>query len=149
MTNIIIPNIIITYARIPLKSLYYGVNRPQSWWDSQPKFIEMQKIMVEAIREAGDIKYPLSARNVKDDGTFVVEVGSQRLKALNTLGVEDAPCIVHCRDTHKHIPEGRVLVSDQEIFEYFGGRVKRVVLTEYSLQVVPLDVGDWDPHRAL
>lgn len=143
------PSIILTYARIPLASLYYGVNRPQSWWDSQPKFIEMQKLMVETIRKEGDIKYPLSARNLNDDGTYVVEVGCQRLKALTTFGAIDAPCIVHCLEGQTHIPDGKIIEGKQALLDYFGGRVKRCVITKNSLQVVPLDVDDWDPHRAL
>lgn len=142
-------NIILLYARIPLSQLIFGANRPQSWWDSQPKFVEMQKIMVEAIRETGDIKYPLSARNIKDDGMYTVEVGSQRLQALTTVGAIDAPCIVHCLEGQTHIPEGRILRGKRQVLEYFGGKSKRFVLNERSLQVVPLDVDDWDPHRVL
>lgn len=143
------PTIILTYARIPLAQLKFGANRPQSWWDSQPKFIEMQKIMVEAIREVGDIKYPLSARNVNDDGTYLVEVGSQRLRALTTFGAVDAPCIVHCLEGQIHIPDGKILQGKRAVLKYFGGRSKKFVLNKNSLQVVPVDVDSWDPHRAL
>lgn len=142
-------DIILIYTRVLLENLTAGANRPQSWWDSQPKFVEMQKIMVEAIREAGDIKYPLSVRNVKDDGFYTVEVGSQRLQALTTFGAIDAPCIVHCLKGQTHIPDGRILRGKRQILEYFGGKSKRFVLNERSIQVVPLDVDDWDPHRAL
>lgn len=143
------PNIILTYARIPLAILCYGVNRPQSWWDLQPKFVEMQKIMVETIKKDGDIKYPLSTRNVHDDGTYQVEVGCQRLKALETVGAAEAPCIVHCLEGQVHIPDGKIIKGDQALLDYFGGRVKRCVITKNSLQVVPLDVDSWDPHRVL
>lgn len=105
--------------------------------------------MVETIRKDGDIKYPLSARNVHDDGTYVVEVGCQRLKALETIGATEAPCIVHCLEGQAHIPDGKIIEGDQALLDYFGGRVKRQVITKNSLQVVPLDVDSWDPHRAL
>ena len=74
------------------QELLYGVSRPQSWWDEHPDAeAEYQKIK-ESISEEG-IKNPLVIRSDPKIG-WVVEIGNQRLRAANELGIDKVECVL-------------------------------------------------------
>ena len=74
------------------EELSYGVNRRQSWWDRHPNLeSEYQKIK-ESISKEG-IKNPLVIRDDPKIG-WVVEIGNQRLRAANELGIDKVECIL-------------------------------------------------------
>ena len=78
--------------RLKTKELKYGVSRPQSWWDEHPDAeYEYQKIK-QSISNEG-IKNPLVVSYNKKLG-WVVEVGNQRLRAANELGISEVDCIL-------------------------------------------------------
>jgi len=78
--------------KLATKELNYGVSRPQGWWDEHPDAeYEYQKIK-QSISNEG-IKNPLVVRNDKKLG-WVVEVGNQRLRAANELGISEVNCIL-------------------------------------------------------
>ena len=77
---------------LKVKQLSYGVSRPQSWWDGHPDAeAEYQKIK-ESISKEG-IKNPLVIRSDRKIG-WVVEVGNQRLRAANELGIDKVECVL-------------------------------------------------------
>jgi len=74
------------------EELSYGVSRRQSWWDEHPDMeSEYQKIK-ESISKEG-IKNPLVIRDEPKTG-WVVEIGNQRLRAANELGIDKVECIL-------------------------------------------------------
>ena len=76
---------------LPVKELVFGVNRPQSWWDEHPKQQKIFEDIRESIKNDG-MKQPLEV--TMDKRGYVVEVGNQRLRALQELGIPTAPCLV-------------------------------------------------------
>ena len=74
------------------EELSYGVSRRQSWWDRHPDAeSEYQKIK-DSISKEG-IKNPLVIRDDPKIG-WVVEIGNQRLRAANELGIDKVECIL-------------------------------------------------------
>ena len=74
------------------RDLNYGVSRPQGWWDEHPDAeYEYQKIK-QSISNEG-IKNPLVVSYNKKLG-WVVEVGNQRLRAANELGISEIDCVL-------------------------------------------------------
>ena len=78
--------------RLKTKELKYGVSRPQSWWDEHPEAETVYQEIKQSISNEG-IKNPLVVRYDKKLG-WVVEVGNQRLRAANELGISEVNCIL-------------------------------------------------------
>jgi len=78
--------------KLPVKELLFGVNRPQQWWDEHPEQEKIFKDIKTSIKNDG-MKKPLEVTKDKN-GRYVVEVGNQRLRALQELGITTAPCLV-------------------------------------------------------
>jgi hypothetical protein len=135
----------IILAEIPLEKLIPGVSRPQSWIDKHPNYLSMQNKMINDIKKRG-LKYPLTCSNIKDDGSYVVNVGNQRLDALIAMGAKTARCLVACTDTQENIPDGEV-ISSKEIPKLFDWNIKNICLIQTIFQVVPGDVDIWDPDK--
>ncbi len=79
-------------TRLQTKELKYGVSRPQGWWDEHPEAETTYQEIKQSISEEG-IKNPLQVRKDVKLG-FVVEVGNQRLRAANELGISEIDCIL-------------------------------------------------------
>ena len=79
---------------LSVKELVFGVNRPQSWWDEHPDQQKIFEDIKESIKNEG-MKKPLEV--TIDKRGHVVEVGNQRLRALQELGITTAPCIIKKR----------------------------------------------------
>ena len=77
---------------LPVKELLFGVSRPQQWWDEHPEQEKIFKDIKTSIKNDG-MKKPLKVTMDKN-GRYVVEVGNQRLRALQELGITTAPCLV-------------------------------------------------------
>lgn len=137
---------IYVYTDIDINKLYPGVNRPQSWIDEHPSFSEMIDKLIKSFKKDG-VRYPLCAVNLKDDGTYEVTTGNQRLLALRKVGSKTAPCIIACKHRQKHVPKGRVLNNKKEILDYFGGSVKQICMDKGTFFVIAKDNIEWDPHK--
>lgn len=85
--------------------------------------------------------------NLKDDGTYEVTTGNQRLSALQKMEAETATCIIACKHGQKYIPKGRTLNNEKEILEYFGGSAKSVCLNPNIFFIIANDNDEWDPHK--
>lgn len=137
---------ILIFTNIEISKLYPGVNRPQSWINKHPAFRKMQQHLIESIKKKG-IKYPLCAVNEKDDGTYKITVGNQRLLALQTMEAELVPCLIYNKAGQKNIPSGKVIKGQKEILKLFGGKVKGIALHPTMFQVIAKDNPKWDPDR--
>ena len=78
--------------RLATKELNYGVSRPQDWWDNRPDAENVYQKIKQSISNEG-IKNPLVVSNDKKIG-WVVQVGNQRLRAANELGISEVNCIL-------------------------------------------------------
>ena len=108
---------ILILTDVKVDKLYFGVNRPQSWWDEHPAHLKMLDKMVDSFKLEG-VKYPLSVVNEKDDGTYVVTVGNRRLAALHKANMKYAPCLVANKEGQKNIPEGKEITIRRNIKIY-------------------------------
>ena len=78
---------------------------------------KMKKIEKSISKEG--IKHPLILRNEKDNGTYQVYRGCQRLYLSNKLNIKKIPCLVNCLKGQKNIPEGKQIKSVEEALSYF------------------------------
>ena len=69
-------------VELPVKKLLYGVNRNKEWWEKYPRRIKMLNKLTESIEKEG-LKNPLFVSETNKG--YVVDVGNQRLQALNNL----------------------------------------------------------------
>lgn len=135
---------IYVYANIEIDKLYPGVHRPQSWIDEHPLFVKLINKLKKSIEEEG-LRHPLCAVNLKDDGTYEVTTGNRRLIALQEIKAETVPCVVACKPGQEFIPQGKVLRTEKEILEQYGGSVKNICLNPNIFFVAPIE--DWDEHK--
>jgi hypothetical protein len=79
--------------KIDVDKLIYGVNRPQSWLDEHPQYVEMQKKLKHDIESKGLLD-PLVVEDM-GDGFYKVVKGNQRLQAIvdNDL-FEEVECVL-------------------------------------------------------
>lgn len=133
------------YSEVPLEKLKFSVNRPPSWYDEHPEFIEMRDKLIEEFKTIG-INNPLSCVDNRD-GTFTVTVGNQRLEALKHGGFKTAPCIISFLGFNKFIPQDGIEVNKTDIQKYFKSGIKRIVWRHPIFQVVPDDTDKYDPHK--
>lgn len=73
--------------KVPIDKLKFGVNRPQSWIDNHPKFLQMQEKMKESMRTVGQLRRLVISKN------YEVMVGNQRLRAAIELGWHEIDCV--------------------------------------------------------
>ena len=83
---------VVSRIELSVKELLFGVSRPQQWWDEHPEQEKIFKDIKESIKNNG-MKKPLEVTVDKNRG-YVVEVGNQRLRALQELGITTAPCLI-------------------------------------------------------
>lgn len=143
----------LTYAEVPLEQLRFGVNRPQSWWDEHPNTQKMiYKMMTSIMRNIANDKKPLnnplSAIN-KNDGTYEVTVGNQRLQALtnmSTITPLASTIIVHKSGQGYII--GDIIGSMAHLQSYFTNDIGNCNLEiDGCFQITPSDVDEWDGDK--
>lgn len=143
----------IIYAKLSLEQLYTScIHRTSEFYDNHPEYLIMMRRIKESILEEG-LKYPLCVRNEKDNGTYIVDVGSQRLEAIKELIIEEELldgniwCLVHCKKGQQFIPIGDKVPRDKRTIEikYFKGRTKRFDLDFEHILIVPSENDRWDP----
>lgn len=132
------------YTEIEIEKLYPGVFRPQSWLDEHPLFMKLVDELKKSIIEEG-LKYPLCAVNLKDDGTYEVTSGNRRLIALQEIKAKIIPCIIANKPAQKFVPKGKILNTQQEILNYFGGTARNICLNPNIFSVAPIE--NWDEHK--
>jgi len=135
---------IITYAEMPIEQLKFGVNRPEQWWAEHPRHVAAVMRMITNIYLHG-MQNPLSVMN-NGDGTCTVEVGNQRLAALEELAQLSpefgiAPCVIGNKKGQKIIGD---VITPREAREYFKSGISNMVLNENSMHITPADTDDWD-----
>jgi hypothetical protein len=138
----------VTYAKLKLNQLYTScTHRTEEFYDNHPEYILMRNKIKESILENG-LKYPLCVYNERDDGTYRIDVGSQRFDALKEIeDLEDVFCLVHCKKGQEHIPTGDRVPRDKRTIEinYFKGRTKRFELDIDNILIMPSENDKWDP----
>ncbi len=101
-----------------IKDLLFGVNRNKNWWKKYPRRIKMLSKITESIKNEG-LKNPLIVNETLKG--YVVEVGNQRLQALNNLGIKKANCILYSKKEYskfkKISAEECVLPSDTDLWD--------------------------------
>lgn len=137
---------IIIYAEILVDCLRPGVNRPSSWYDDHPEFIEMRDRLIKEFNTIG-MKNPLSCVDDRQDGTFVVTVGNQRLEALKYGDFKIAPCIISFLKDKSVMPKNSIEIQKDDIQKYFDTPISRIVLKHSVFQIVPSDTNEYDPHK--
>jgi len=105
-------------VELPVKKLLYGVNRNKEWWEKYPRRIKMLNKLTESIEKEG-LKNPLFVSET--DKGYVVEVGNQRLQALNNLNYKKVKCILYSKKNYlnyeKLKPEQCVLPDDVDLWD--------------------------------
>ena len=81
-------------VELPVKKLLYGVNRNKEWWEKYPRRIKMLNKLTESIEKEG-LKNPLFVSETNKG--YVVDVGNQRLQALNNLNYKKVKCILYSK----------------------------------------------------
>ena len=101
-----------------VKELLFGVNRNKDWWEKYPRRIKMLNKITESIKKEG-LKNPLIVNETLKG--YVVEVGNQRLQALNDLRIEKANCILYSKKEYpefkKASTEECVLPNDTDLWD--------------------------------
>lgn len=137
---------IFIYTEVEIDNLYYGVNRPQSWWNEHPNAVKMIDVICESIKKDG-LRNPLCVTNEKDDGTYRVNNGNQRLYALKKLNFKTIPCIIANGLNCKNIPSGIKLENKKQIFSYFSIGIKYYNLNPSCFQIISKDNDRYDPDK--
>ena len=133
---------ILIYAKIPIGKLYFGVPRNLN----QDKYVYARKILKASIIKEG-LKNPLCCGNVKQDGTYRVNTGNQRLASLLEMGIETVPCIVCCKEGSSNNPKGiKITVSD--LNRFFKSGIEKVHNEEdpECFAIVPDDEYQFQAH---
>ena len=116
---------ILIYAKIPIGKLYFGVPRNLN----QDKYVYARKILKASIIKEG-LKNPLCCGNVKQDGTYRVNSGNQRLASLLEMGIETVPCIVCCKEGSSNNPKGiKITISD--LNKFFKSGIEKILDVDY------------------
>ena len=96
----------IYYKKINVDELHYGVNRPSSWWNADTmRSKELNKIK-KSIQVEG-LRNPLIV--YEKSKKFTVEIGNQRLQALNDLNIKKADCVLYTNIEDKNSKEIKTL----------------------------------------
>jgi hypothetical protein len=103
---------------LPVKDLLFGVNRDKNWWKEFPRRMKMLNKITESISNEG-LKNPLTVHETPKG--YVVEVGNQRLQALNDLRIEKANCILYSKREYpefkKASAEECILPNDTDLWD--------------------------------
>ena len=94
------------YKKINVNELQYGVSRPSSWWNKIPIRLEGFDKIKKSIQEEG-LRNPLIV--CETDNKYTVEIGNQRLQALNDLNIKDADCVLYTDIEDKNLKEIKTL----------------------------------------
>ena len=94
------------YKKINVNELQYGVSRPSSWWNKIPIRLEGLDKIKKSIQEEG-LRNPLIV--CETDKKYTVEIGNQRLQALNDLNIKDADCVLYTDIEDKNLKEIKTL----------------------------------------
>ncbi len=101
-----------------VKELLYGVNRNKNWWEKYPRRIKMLNKITESIKNEGLKNLLIVNETLKG---YVVEVGNQRLQALNNLGIKKAKCILYSKKDYSEFKkvsaEECVLPNDTDLWD--------------------------------
>ncbi len=101
-----------------VKELLFGVSRNKNWWEKYPRRIKMLNKITESIKKEG-LKNPLIVNETLKG--YVVEVGNQRLQALNDLRIKKADCILYSKKNYpkfrKVSAEECVLPNDTDLWD--------------------------------
>tara|TARA_B110000196_G_C20784882_1_gene492776 strand:+ start:26 stop:448 length:423 start_codon:yes stop_codon:yes gene_type:complete len=133
---------ILIYAEIPIGKLYFGVPRNLN----KDIYVNARKILKASIIKEG-LKNPLCCGNVKQDGTYRVNTGNQRLASLLEMGIETVPCIVCCKEGSSNNPKGiKITVSD--LNRFFKSGIEKVHNEEdpECFAIVPDDEYQFQAH---
>ena len=105
-------------TELPVKDLLFGVSRDKNWWEKYPRRIKMLNKITESIKKEG-LKNPLIVNETLKG--YVVEVGNQRLQALNDLRIKKADCILYSKKNYpkfrKVSAEECVLPNDTDLWD--------------------------------
>lgn len=143
----------ITYTKLKINQLYTScTHRTEEFYDNHPEYILMRNKIKDSILEQG-LKYPLCVYNEKDDGTYRIDVGSQRYEAFKELVQEELIedgifCLLHYRKGQTKLPiAGDKVPRDKRTIEikYFRGRTKRFELDINNILIMPSENDKWDP----
>lgn len=94
------------YKKINVDELQYGVNRPSSWWNKIPIRLEGLNKIKKSIQEEG-LRNPLIVNEANNK--YIVEIGNQRLQALNDLNIKNADCVLYTDTEDKNLKEIKTL----------------------------------------
>jgi len=101
-----------------VKDLLFGVSRDKNWWEKYPRRMKMLNKITESIGNEG-LKNPLTVNETSKG--YVVEVGNQRLQALNNLNYKKVKCILYSKKNYlnyeKLKPEQCVLPDDVDLWD--------------------------------
>ncbi len=105
-------------TELPVKDLLFGVSRDKNWWEKFPRRMRMLNKIIESISNEG-LKNPLTVNETPKG--YVVEVGNQRLQALNDLRIEKANCILYSKREYpefkKASAEECILPNDTDLWD--------------------------------
>ena len=94
------------YKKINVNELQYGVSRPSSWWNKIPIRLEGLDKIKKSIQQEG-LRNPLIVNEANNK--YIVEIGNQRLQALNDLNIKDADCVLYTDTEDKNLKEIKTL----------------------------------------
>ena len=94
------------YKKINVNELHYGVSRPSSWWNKEPVRLEGLDKIKKSIQQEG-LRNPLIV--YETNKKYIVEIGNQRLQALNDLNIKDADCVLYTDTEDKNLKKIKTL----------------------------------------
>lgn len=94
------------YKKINVDELQYGVNRPSLWWNEISIRLEGLNKIKKSIQEEG-LRNPLIVNEANNK--YIVEIGNQRLQALNDLNIKNADCVLYTDTEDKNLKEIKTL----------------------------------------
>jgi len=125
--------LVVVLAEIPTDKLYPLVDHAVGYEKrTDQAYNEKLDRMVVSVAEVGVIE-PVIAHNRLDDGTFQVCIGCQRYFAAKRNNVPAMMCVINCLEGQKHIPEGRRLMTADDVTACF----KDVESSSLCLEDVP------------
>lgn len=131
-------SLVVVLAEVPTDKLYPLVDHAVGYEKGTDQaYNEKLDRIVASVAEIGVIE-PVIAHNRLDDGMFQVCIGCQRYFAAKTMstlsGLATAMmCIVNCLKGQKHIPEGRHLMTADDVAACF----EDVEMASLCLEDVP------------